>query len=274
MLKKYIPTFINILSSISPNIGANLAINLFSRPRRFERNELELALFHEGTQITFASGRRATIWGDKDAPLIFLCHGWESRGTQFHVIIRALLKQNYQVIGWNAPAHGASPGRKTQVLSMTLALIEDLASAKLVPIAFIGHSMGGAIIGLLHRYIKLPKILVFISAPTNIRTIFNKYFATIRLSPKAQKLMIDKINSLSQHSIDSISLINSDIYKDRAPLIVHDENDKEVPFSEFTNLQNIWPNGEFHATQGLGHKRILRDEALAETIAAFVKENL
>lgn len=274
MLAKYIPTFINILSNISPNMAANLAVNLFSRPRRFDRNEQELALFNEGTHLTFSSGRRATLWGDSNAPLIFLCHGWESRGTHFHVIIRALLAQKFQVIGWNAPAHGASPGSKTEIISMTLALVEDLASQKLKPAAFIGHSMGGAIIGLLHKYIKLPKILVFISAPTNIRTVFNKYFATIRLSPKAQELMLDKLNALSQHSIDSISLINSDLYKDRLPLVIHDKNDKEVPFSEFTNLQKIWPIGEFHATQGLGHKRILHDEALAKTIAAYVKANL
>lgn len=255
-------------------MAANLAISLFSRPRRFDRSEQELALFNEGTQLTFASGRRATLWGDANAPLIFLCHGWESRGTHFHVIIRALLAQNFQVIGWNAPAHGASPGRKTQILSMTLALIEDLESQGLEPAAYIGHSMGGAIIGLLHKYIKLPKVLVFISAPTNIRTVFNKYFAAIRLAPKAQDLMLVKLNAQTQHSIDSISLINSDLYKDRLPLIIHDENDKEVPFSEFTNLQNIWPNAEFHATQGLGHKRILRDEALAKYIAAYVKANL
>ena len=255
-------------------MAAKLAINLFSRPRRFERTPQELALFEEGTPVTFNSGRRATIWGDETAPLIFLVHGWESRGTQFHIIIRALLAQNYQMIGWNAPAHGASPGNRTQILSMTLALIEDLASENLKPVAFIGHSMGGAIINLLHKYINLPKVLVFISAPTDIRIIFNKYFATIRLSLKAQGLMIDKLNAMSQHSIDSISLINSDIYQDRLPLIIHDENDKEVPFSEFTNLQNIWPNGEFHATRGLGHRRILRDEALAKTIAAYVKANL
>ncbi|PCI88004.1 MAG: hypothetical protein COB24_04530 [Hyphomicrobiales bacterium] len=273
MLRKYIPTFINILSTTSPNMAANLALSLFSRPRKFDRNEQELALFNEGTQLTFSSGRRATLWGDPAAPLIFLCHGWESRGTQFHVIIRALLAQNYQVIGWNAPAHGASPGTKTQILSMTLALIEDLASQDLKPAAYIGHSMGGAIIGLLHKYITLPKILVFISAPTNIRTVFNKYFATIHLSLKAQKLMLDKLNALTQHTVDSISLINSDIYKARLPLIIHDENDKEIPFSEFTNLQKNWPNGEFHATQGLGHKRILRDEPLAAFIAAYIKKN-
>lgn len=270
MFKKYLPILINLISILSPKLAAKIAIELFSRPQLYNRTPVEQELFIRAKQLTFKSGRIANTWGQENSKIVLLCHGWESRGTAFHVLIEQLLAKNFKVIAWNAPAHGTSLGKTTNLIYMTAALHEDLATENINPDAIVGHSMGGALIGLLHKHQKLPQSITIISAPTNVKLIFDRYFKLIKLSPKASNLVMNKFNSLSQWNLEAISLINSDLYKTTQPLIVHDEDDKEIPFSEFTNLQNNWETANFHATQGLGHRRILRDEALAKEITKHI----
>ena len=49
-------------------------------------------------------------------------------------------------------------------------------------------------------------------------------------------------------------------------LIVHDNADKIVPASEGRALAESWPGARLHVTAGLGHGRILRDEAVISRV--------
>jgi hypothetical protein len=42
-------------------------------------------------------------------------------------------------------------------------------------------------------------------------------------------------------------------------LVVHDRGDREVSFTQAERLVAAWPGAELVATDGLGHRRILRD---------------
>src|SRR5438552_3917150 len=44
-----------------------------------------------------------------------------------------------------------------------------------------------------------------------------------------------------------------------ALLVVHDRGDREVPFVHGDRLAATWPGAQLRATEGLGHRRILRD---------------
>jgi pimeloyl-ACP methyl ester carboxylesterase len=44
-----------------------------------------------------------------------------------------------------------------------------------------------------------------------------------------------------------------------APLIVHDRQDKQVPFQTSVDIEANWPGSRFVATDGLGHFRVLID---------------
>jgi pimeloyl-ACP methyl ester carboxylesterase len=56
--------------------------------------------------------------------------------------------------------------------------------------------------------------------------------------------------------------------RDAGLLVVHDREDREVPIRHADRLAAAWPNARLVATDGLGHRRILRDAAvIAETVA-------
>jgi hypothetical protein len=52
---------------------------------------------------------------------------------------------------------------------------------------------------------------------------------------------------------------------------VHDEQDKEIPFSDALALEKAIPNATILKTNGLGHRRILRDRTTASVIAEWIK---
>ena len=52
--------------------------------------------------------------------------------------------------------------------------------------------------------------------------------------------------------------------------IYHDVADKEVAYSQAVELAKHWQNGELRTTNGLGHRRILRDETFIREIIDFI----
>jgi pimeloyl-ACP methyl ester carboxylesterase len=55
-------------------------------------------------------------------------------------------------------------------------------------------------------------------------------------------------------------------------LVVHDEDDREVPIASGELVAGAWPGASLVRTRGLGHRRILRDPAVIERVIAFATE--
>jgi pimeloyl-ACP methyl ester carboxylesterase len=53
-------------------------------------------------------------------------------------------------------------------------------------------------------------------------------------------------------------------------LVVHDRNDREVGFDQGQAIAEAWPRARLLATEGLGHRRLLRDPAVIGAVTAFV----
>ncbi|MEZ4982237.1 MAG: hypothetical protein R2769_11760 [Saprospiraceae bacterium] len=56
--------------------------------------------------------------------------------------------------------------------------------------------------------------------------------------------------------------------KSRRSLIIHDEEDNVVPFSLPEHFQFL-ENAELAVTEGLGHYRILKNEAVLDKVPSF-----
>ena len=56
-------------------------------------------------------------------------------------------------------------------------------------------------------------------------------------------------------------------------LLVHDENDRDVPISHSELMKKLEPKAITHFTKGLGHTRILRNDEVIETITRKIKSN-
>ena len=55
-------------------------------------------------------------------------------------------------------------------------------------------------------------------------------------------------------------------------LVVHDRDDREVPWEDGAAIAAAWPRARRLDTEGLGHQRILRDPAVTQAVADFIAE--
>ena len=53
-------------------------------------------------------------------------------------------------------------------------------------------------------------------------------------------------------------------------LIIHDENDDEIPVNAAFNIQKHLQHGKIVITKGLGHRKILGNKAVIESIKQFI----
>ncbi len=53
-------------------------------------------------------------------------------------------------------------------------------------------------------------------------------------------------------------------------LIVHDRDDPEAPFESAVAISQTWQRSRLLATEGLGHRRSLRDKGVLAEVVAFL----
>ena len=218
-MKKLIPHFFKLLSRISPYLAAKLATILFTHPQRKARSDEEMSFLATGTEITFNSGRKARTWGNGE--VVWLIHGWESRGSTFHKLIPKLVEKGYQAIAWDGPAHGDSPEKSTHVPKNAQALVDDINQDLVAkPVALIGHSFGGATLAVVTKLYKLPKKVVIISAPTRLINIFSNFAKLIKLSDKATVQFIQLSAKDTGYTLEQASLSNNDLSLKSDALII------------------------------------------------------
>jgi pimeloyl-ACP methyl ester carboxylesterase len=53
-------------------------------------------------------------------------------------------------------------------------------------------------------------------------------------------------------------------------LVIHDKQDMQVPWKQGAALARHWPGARLMSTRGLGHGRILEDDAVARAAVDFI----
>jgi len=82
---------------------------------------------------------------------------------------------------------------------------------------------------------------------------------------------------LASHSgvpVEALEIAHLVGERDAALLVVHDRDDREVPFANGERLAAAWRNAQLSATAGLGHRRILRDEQVIAETVEFVRHGV
>ena len=259
---------------LSPAIAGRIAYNLWFTPTRFktpasERNALESAAveFHRVKNHNIAT----FSWG-QSGPVILLVHGWSGRGTQLGSFVEPLINAGYRVLSFDAPAHGLSSGKQTnlyEVADTMLALQDhygDFASV-------ITHSFGGPSTAVAMQRGLRAKSMVSISPPATTIGLVEKFSRVLQLPEKAGARLIELIEtSFGKNIWEDISMGNTIKEIDMPGMVIHDAQDIDIPWEEGQAVACAWNNAPFKITSGLGHRRILRDADVIESAIDFIKK--
>lgn len=272
---RYIRTKFKLLSSISKKKAAEKAFELFCTPRF--RNVKELpAIFKEAEKLQFKFQQYSIVgyrWNKGASRTALIVHGFESSSINFDRYISALVKKGYEVLAFDAPAHGKSSGK--QINAIIYRDFIKYIHQKYGPVqTFIAHSFGGLAVTMAMAEIKHDTHyrLVLIAPATETSTALDQFFKFIHINDETVRSEFEKIIvKMSGQQVAWFS-IRRTLQRIKAKILwLHDEDDKITPLKDVYRIRKeSHSNIRFVITKGLGHRRIYRDTQVAKTIMDFV----
>lgn len=272
-----IPKFIiktgQFLNLISTKAVVLYAAKLFTTPikHRIPKRELEMDTNSIQQLIPVPSINKSIMvyqYGKSDKKVL-LVHGWSGRGTQLFKIADALLKEGYATVSFDAPAHGKSPGNSSIMLEFIASIFELEKQYGPFEVA-IGHSLGGmAVLNAAKSGFKTDKIIV-IGSGDIVHDIIDDFIKKLQLKPEISIKLRDHFENKYNEAMDNYSAFKAAEAIEKPILVVHDENDYEVPVKAGINIHQHVKNGELMITKGLGHRKILGDVNVIHKIIEFI----
>ncbi|CAN5154768.1 hypothetical protein BH09MYX1_BH09MYX1_30250 [soil metagenome] len=278
MTREAVRWSVKLLRPTAPELALRLAERAFltaprhSRPA-WERSALEGA---RPWRVPFG-GSHLPAWtweaNREDAKTALLVHGWEGRGSQLASFVEPLRARGFRVVAFDAPGHGDATSRTSSAVHIALA-IERMVHALHGVDAIIAHSVGGAAASLaLHLGSIGPKAedtrFVFVSPPVSPARFAGAFASYLGLDSSEKKELESRIERRLGLGLGDLD-VRKVAHEFRSPmLLVHDTEDREVPFSDGRAFVDAWPGAQLFATEGLGHRRILRSRDVVSAAADF-----
>ncbi|HKE49085.1 MAG TPA: alpha/beta fold hydrolase [Rhodanobacteraceae bacterium] len=214
---------------------------------------------------------RGYRWGDPDAqPYVLVAHGWSDFALRFMPLINALRAAGFAVVAFDQPAHGRSTGA-TATLPEFARCIRAVGELFGHASAVIGHSMGGAAAAIaLHDGLDAHSA-VLIAPPADLAAAADRFADFVGLAPHLRERMHRALEARTSVRLEDVQAHHSVHEIDRPALIIHDLDDREVPWDEGERYARFWPSSRMLSTVGLGHNRILGDTGVIGAILDFVR---
>lgn len=212
-------------------------------------------------------------WGDTThEPTVLLVHGWNGWAQQLEHFVAPLRAQGYAVLAFDHVAHGASAGEQA-TLPMMIRSVRALLGDVRRPAGVIAHSLGAAAVaGVLAEAPALAPAAVLIAPPTDPRP-FLRWLARTLGTPDT---LLDDVQREAEATagVPMSQLVADSAFAQRIAtplLIVHDTKDAEVPITN-GHVYAQAPSARLLVTDGLGHRRILRDLHVVDASVRFIGE--
>lgn len=244
---------------------------MFLTPSRVPRPASEMGYFESARKFTLSGGIAAFEWGPAEGPIVALIHGWSGRGTQMAAFAAPLAEKGFRVVAFDGPAHGSSDGEQTNVgeyAQFIIRMQKELGPFK----AVIAHSFGaGCSVFAAARGLKVEK-LVLVAGPSRYEVIVGDYLRFIGLSPKAQNYFYKSLAAKVGITAKELNVGQIGSSLSIPAMVVHDREDKEVKFDSALDMKSVWPHLQLVETKGLGHRRVLKDPTVVQTVVEFIQK--
>ncbi|HMO63124.1 MAG TPA: alpha/beta fold hydrolase [Ferruginibacter sp.] len=275
LLLALLRTKFKILTLVSKRKAAQDAFRLFCTPLTPPSKRMP-TIFTWAETIQFKMGNyvlRGYRWNHKREHKVLILHGFSSQAYKFKHYVEPLLEKGYEVIAFDAPAHGRSTGKTVNALEYSDMIVQIMRRYGPVN-GYIAHSFGGLALALALEKTKHDAAtkVVFIAPATETTTAIDTAFGMIGLKNKMVRKEFDNIiiEKSGQHpQWFSIKRAMKNI--SASVLWLHDEDDHTTPLSDVLPLkEKNYPNIEFEITSGLGHRRIYKDETTRKRVINFL----
>lgn len=260
-----------LLERAAPKIAEYIAVRLFLRPQKHIKHISSTAAVH-GFRLKFflINGNRIATYLKGEGPVVVFLHGWSGRGLQFRYMADALVNEGFKCVLIDAPAHGLSDGKQTDIFEISDAFVTISSNFSNIK-AVVGHSLGAAVISYSIYEGSGFSAFVSIAAPVIAQDILDHFTNTINASSEIQSAIRSKAVERYGKSFDEVAMQNT--FKGVAcpVLALHGERDRDVPAEHLDVLKRINPQIKTVRFSDVGHRGILKRSESVQVIVDWVK---
>lgn len=273
-IPKIIIAIAQFLQVFSTKLATLYAAKLFTTPIRHKVPKRELAMDENSQQLPLfvpKINKEIVVYQyGSSVKKVLLVHGWSGRGTQLVKIADAILEQGFMVYSFDAPAHGKSKGNFSIMPEFIASILE--MEQKYGPFEFaIGHSLGGmSVLNAIKQNLAVKKA-VTIGSGDVIQDIIDDFVKNLKLKPEYGLRLKDHFENKFGGEMDDYSAYKAAQMVQIPVLVIHDQNDEDVSVNSAYHIDKHLVHSELFITEGLGHRKILGDPAVIETILKFIE---
>lgn len=187
------------------------------------------------------------------------------------MFISPLIEKGYEILAFDAPAHGRSEGKRINALDYKNFVLQIYNTYGPIQ-SFITHSFGGLALSLALEEIPHDDTykIAFIAPATESITAIDNFFHFLKLNKELRKEFDQLITNANNKPPQWYSVSRAAGNIRAQVLFLQDKDDELTPFSDVEPImKRNYPNFHFVISQGLGHRRIYRDDNTIKTILKF-----
>jgi pimeloyl-ACP methyl ester carboxylesterase len=183
------------------------------------------------------------------------------------------VEAGYEVVTYDAPGHGRSSGGHSSLpekAAAVVAMAHHLGGVR----AIIAHSAGAAAVtaALGRPGTPLPvQRLVYVAPSVDMIDVTRRFVRTVGFTPVIAERMREGIEKRFGVRFKELQSLDIAPRMEHPLLVIHDREDQDALVAEGEALSRLWPGAAFVGTEGLGHRRILRDTAVTAQAVSFVQ---
>jgi pimeloyl-ACP methyl ester carboxylesterase len=270
---------IQILQLFSPKLVSRIAYKYLSNPRiRKLRDSEESILSKAHTEdIEYKKFKIYKYqWGKENKKTALLIHGWEGRAGNFAGIIDDLIQNKYQVVAYDAPAHGKSSIKKTSMFEFAEFLESEFTN--IMPQVIISHSFGSVNAATIFR--NNPEfnldLWIMVTTPYNFMSRVNEISDYFGIKSKAKNELIKLIQNDTNEDINHLNMASycQELSNVKKAIIVHSKTDKVLPIEGAREVTRAFKRSSLIELDNLGHYNILWSDELRKIITESLKQLL
>ncbi|WP_049579292.1 alpha/beta hydrolase [Streptomyces sp. SBT349] len=268
-------TALNGTARLAPGLAARWALAFWDPRLRVALKPAEERVMRRAARGTVEVDGVSTAvyrWGDGERPVL-LMHGWASRASRFAPLVEALTERGYSPVAFDAPGHGESGGRGSSILQYR-EIARRLRPAQGRFAAVVGHSVGGLGAFFALRGEIAADRLVTLASPAEFGYVVDRFHArlgiTERVAPALRTAVERRLFPGEQDIWRRFSATHRPEELTLPVLVIHDEDDDMIERDQARRLADAYQGqADVHITRGLGHRRILGDPRVVETVLDF-----
>lgn len=275
LLKKILPVFygqwLNFIALFNTQKAAKIAFDIFCTIRKgrvlhAQKDFLDSARF--SIEQVMEQQIQTYKWPGKKETVLLL-HGWESNTYRWRNLITKLREQDFDILAFDAPAHGYSTGKMLHVPLYAQSLRHILQ--KFHPKWVVAHSIGGMTV--LYEHFINPESsvekIVTIGSPCEFENFMHHYQNLLKFNNRVWMAMDKRLKiwfNFYFHEFSSTRFVENNTIKG---LLFHDKLDKQVAYTESVKVHKNWKGSQLVLTEGLGHS--MHQAEVNDQIIAFLK---